>query len=251
GDLFVANGTGDSVTEFRAAGHKHLRTVHSTAGDLADPIALATTAGDLYVLDAGGSVTELSTATGAVLGTASGATYGFDHPTGLTAGGGDVFVANSAANTVTVVDAQTMAFVSTLSGSPYDFDTPTGVAFDGTNVWVTNQSDQSVTEFSGSTLAEENVISSNWLPTVGPITAGDGWVFTVSPPGDSPMVSQIDPWSNQVDWMMCNTNGPYLFNNPQALTVTGSNLWVVNQGGNSLTEMDADSGNLIRTVGNP
>jgi hypothetical protein len=49
---------------------------------------------------------------------------------------------------------------------------------------------------------------------------------------------------------MCNTNGPYLFNNPQSLVVAGTNLWVVNEGGNSLTEMDTASGNLIKTFAN-
>jgi len=55
-------------------------------------------------------------------------------------------------------------------------------------------------------------------------------------------------------WMMCNTNGPYEFSNPQALAVAGSTLWVVNEGGlnapygPSLTEMNASSGALIRTI---
>jgi hypothetical protein len=73
-------------------------------------------------------------------------------------------------------------------------------------------------------------------------------VFTLSPPGGSPMVTQITPSPATVEWMMCNTNGPYLFNNPQAAVVDGTNLWVVNEGGNSLTEMDTDTGALIRTV---
>ena len=47
---------------------------------------------------------------------------------------------------------------------------------------------------------------------------------------------------------MCNFNGPYLFNNPQAAVVYGSNLWVVSRGSSSLTEMDTDSGALIRTI---
>jgi hypothetical protein len=65
------------------------------------------------------------------------------------------------------------------------------------------------------------------------------------------MVSQISTTPAVVNWMMCNTNGPYLFNNPEAVVVVGSNLWVVNEGGNSLTEMDTVTGNLIRTVANP
>lgn len=249
-DLFVANSAGDSVTEFGASSHKHIRTISGLSDGLSDPIALATSAGDLFVLNGTGSVTEI-TAAGTVLGTASGPAFGFDQPTGLAVGDGDLFVANSAADTVTVVSTATMDFVTSLSGPTFAFSTPTGVAFDGTNVWVTNQSDESVTEISATTLEEENVLVSGNLPMVGPILYGDGYVFAVSPPGSSPMVSQIIPSPAAVNWMMCNTNGPYLFNDPQALVVSGTDLWVVNEGGNSLTEMDADSGDLIRTIANP
>ena len=61
------------------------------------------------------------------------------------------------------------------------------------------------------------------------------------------MVSQITP-GGDVTWMMCNSNGPYLFSNPQAVVVADSNLWVVSKGSSSLTEMDPDSGALIRTI---
>ena len=91
------------------------------------------------------------------------------------------------------------------------------------------------------------MVSSDYLPTPAPITSGDGYVFTASPPGASPMVTQITASTGSVNWMMCNTNAAYLFNNPQALVVAGSDLWVVNEGGNSLTEMDADSGALLGT----
>jgi len=48
--------------------------------------------------------------------------------------------------------------------------------------------------------------------------------------------------------MMCNYNGPYLFNDPQAAVVSGDNLWVVNQASSSLTALNTDSGALIRTI---
>jgi hypothetical protein len=250
-DLFVANSADNSVTEFRAAGHKHIRTLGAASYGFADTIALASSGQDLFVLNGAGSITEVATRTGVLIGTASGSVFGFDEPTGLTVADGDVFVTNSAADTVTVLSAENRSFVASLSGSTFDFSTPTGVAFDGTNVWVTNHGDSSVTEFSPTTLDELNVLVSGNLPMVGPITYGDGYVFAVSPWGSSPMVSQITASPATVNWMMCNTNGPYLFNNPQALVVAGANLWVVNQGGNSLTEMDTVTGDLIRTIFNP
>ncbi len=249
--LFVANSAGNSVTELKIAGHRHVRTIKGARYGFADPIALASSGQDLFVLNGAGSITEVAIRNGALIGMASGLVFGFDEPTGLAVADGYVFVANSAADTVTVLNAGTRAFVASLSGAPFDFSTPTGVAFDGTNMWVTNQGDESVTEFSPTTLDELNVLFSGNLPMVGPITYGNGYVFAVSPPGSSPMVSQITPSPASANWMMCNTNGPYLFNNPEALVVAGSDLWVVNEGGNSLTEMDTVTGNLIRTIFNP
>ena len=70
------------------------------------------------------------------------------------------------------------------------------------------------------------------------------------------MVTQFDVVGTTIEspWMMCNTNGPYDFSNPQALAIYGHDLWVVNEGGsgdppgNSLTEMNTSSGSLIRTI---
>jgi len=247
-DIFVSNGRGNSVTEFKVLGNKKVRSIHRAKYRFADPIALASSAGDLFILNAAGTVTEIAIQSGRLVGIVAGSKYGFDDPTGLAIADGLVFVANSAANSVTVFSATSRALIAVLTDPSFGFNTPTGVAFDGSDVWVTDQGDESVTELSPSTLHRLNVLVSGNLPMVGPITYGDGYVFAVSPPGSSPMVSQIVPSPASVTWMMCNTNGPYMFNDPQSLVVAGSNLWVANEGGNSLTEMDADTGALIRTV---
>ena len=70
------------------------------------------------------------------------------------------------------------------------------------------------------------------------------------------MITQIAPNGiyKKLIWMMCNTNGPYTFSNPQAMALYGPYLWVVNAGGaggpvgNSVTEMNAYTGALIRVV---
>jgi hypothetical protein len=70
------------------------------------------------------------------------------------------------------------------------------------------------------------------------------------------MVSQIVRKTSTATWMMCNTNADYYFNDPQSLTVVGTSLWVVNEGGvsgvngnvASLTEMNINTGALIQVV---
>ncbi len=247
-DLFVANGAGDSVTEIDAATRQPVRTMSGGAGGFADPVALAASDGELYVLGAGGRVTAVDVATGQVTGTTSGTADGFDDPTSVATDGTHLFVTNRAGNSVTELDAHTLDLVSVLGGRAFHFDEPTGAAVAGSDLWVTNNGTDTATEVLLVTAKPVRVVKNTNLATPGPIAVGDGYVFTVSPPGDSPMVSQIVPSSGSVPWMMCNTNGPYLFSNPQAAVVAGSDLWVVSEGSDSLTEMDADSGALIRTI---
>ena len=135
-----------------------------------------------------------------------------------------------------------------LSSSRYGFKHPSGVTSHRTTVWVANESGGSVTVLSATTGAAIRVIRNSNLAMPGPITYGAGYVFTASPPGSSPMVSQVVAATSTVTWMMCNTNGPYRFDDPQAVVVAGSRLWVLNTGGNSLTLMSTTTGALISTI---
>ncbi len=203
----------------------------------------------LYVVNSSGSVAKVSMESGNQVGLASGPQFGFDVPSAITSSGRDLFVTNSAANSVTEIDAKTMTALTTLQGPRFKFARPMGVVADRGHLWVTNQTGDSVTEIAADTGRVVRVVVDHTnLPTPGPVTVGAGYVFTLSPPGDSPMVSQITPDDGTVTWMMCNANGPYLFSDPQAVVVAGSNLWVVNKASSSLTEMDSDSGALIRTI---
>jgi YVTN family beta-propeller protein len=261
-DLFVANG-GDSVTEIDADSRSLVRVVSGSPYRFSDPIAITSATGggsaagdppgatppEVFVLSSDGSVTAISAVTGALVDTVPGSALGITSPGGLAVGGGRVFVTDRDRNSVTVLDEHTLAPVTVLDDPRYKFRTPTGIVVHGGTVWVANAGGDSVTEFSLATNQVVRVVVDHTnLPTPGPVTAGDGYVFTLSPPGDSPMVSQIEPSTGKVAWMMCNTNGPYLLSNPQALVAAGSDLWVVNKDGNSLTQMDSDSGALIRTI---
>jgi hypothetical protein len=62
------------------------------------------------------------------------------------------------------------------------------------------------------------------------------------------MVTAYSAVSTAYQWMMCNSNAPYNFNNPQAMLVVGTELWVANTSGNSLTEMNAITGDYLQRV---
>ena len=82
-------------------------------------------------------------------------------------------------------------------------------------------------------------------PTV--VVASGGYVYVVSPPGASPMVTQITASTGEGNWYECNTNSPDPnFNNPTGLVVYGGYVWVVSPGDNTLTQLSlALSGNRV------
>jgi hypothetical protein len=261
-DLFVANGPGHSVTELNAKTGAVVRVMAATNYGFNDPVAMASQGSRyLFVLGAEGSVSKIAVATGQYLGDATGARLGFDNPTSLVDVANHIFVANSGSNSVTELNARDMSLAQIFSGpggtAKDPFHTPIAMVAQGGHIWVTNQDGLSVTEISAATGQVVQVVPNveDYLPSPGAITYGDGYFFVTSPPGSSPMVTQIIP-SNpaKLPWMMCNTNGPYTFSNPQALVVYGPDLWVVNEGGaggppgDSLTEMNVWSGALIQVV---
>jgi hypothetical protein len=261
-ELFVASGPGGSVTELNAKTGAVTRVMAGTHYGFISPVAMASQGSRyLFVLGAQGSVAKVGIAAGQYLGEATGAKFGFDNPTSLVVVGNHIFVANSGSNSVTELNARDMSVVKIFSGpggaSNDPFHNPTGMVAEGGNVWVTNQGGLSVTEISAATGRVAQVVPNieDYLPSPGAITYGDGYFFVASPPGSSPMVTQIVPTNPaKLPWMMCNTNGPYTFSNPQALVVYGPDLWVVNEGGaggppgNSLTEMNVWSGALVQVV---
>lgn len=255
GHLFIADRRANAVTELALPSRKVVRVVTG----LAAPVALATDCEkSLFVLSSSGVVSRVALATGRRTGRVSGPALRSDHPTAMAYASGHLFVTNAGSSSVTEIAASTMKPVRVLS-SGYGFDHPVGLAVLSGKVWVTNQSGQSLDELSGATGALLQAVPDidGYLPSPGPIATGDGDVYVASPPGGSPMITRVIPTKPaQAPWMMCNTNGPYTFSNPAALVVDGAHLWVANQGstapgvpaGNSVTEMDAVSGALVRVL---
>lgn len=259
-DIFVVNQANNSVTEFSAATHAPVRVMSGPRYGFARPVALAAAGDRLYVLGSAGSVTEVSVASGQPVARAAGAAYGFAGASSIAVAQGHVFVTNKASGSVSELDAVTLHpwhVVSKGANGAPAFAAPTAMAVLGSSVWVTNQAGKSLTELSAATGKVQRVVPqvSNFLPSPQAITQGGGMLFVASPPGASPMITQVllSP-KLAMPWMMCNNNGPYTFSNPAALLVNGPVLWVVNEGGaggpagNSVTEMYAWSGSLIRVL---
>jgi len=133
----------------------------------------------------------------------------FDVPSGLAFGGGHLWVSNQAGNSLTEVDPSTGAWMGTFRAGSYHFNHPTAIASDGPDLFVANGSG-SLSEVRASNGAAIRTIS-----------------------------------------------GPQFgFVHPIALAASGDTVLVLNAGqssakpavAGSVTEIDARTGQLLRTV---
>jgi hypothetical protein len=85
-------------------------------------------------------------------------------------------------------------------------------------------------------------------PTAIVATGSD--VYVDSPPGSSPMITEVNASNSEGDWYECNTNSPDPdFDNPTGLVVSGSDAWVVSPADNTLTELNlSESGQAIAWI---
>lgn len=250
-DLFVAS-RGGRVTAFAAGTGRITKPLWAVYGPpymLMTPSAIVADGPDVFVVDAGGMLTEISTAKGTLVKVISGKVCGFDDPTAAVLAGGDLWVTNEKGNSVTAVQVNVPSpvCVVNLGGPTYGLSAPAGIAFDKAHVWLADSGSNSVTEIMVSThkVVQQLTSSQYGLTSPAPILFGGKYVYVASPPGGSPMVTAILPSGGVFEWMMCNTNYHFQFDNPQALIVVGPNIWVANEGGNSLTELNALSGILV------
>jgi hypothetical protein len=261
---FVA-GTGGAVAEltFTAVG----TTVYVERLRVLRPLGCAPTAKALLALDARGHVIEACTngvvvewqpATGAILRTSTPATTHLTNVTGLAVLGATAYLTNAASTggapdgvtALSLVTGARLRQVTNATSAAYAFSAPAGIASDGSNLWETNATSNTVDELAGGSLAFLGTTSTN-LYDPGAVVADRSfvWVSSQSWLGSSSMVTQFNVVGHAVQspWMMCNSNGPYQFDNPSGFAVHGGMLWVANASNNLIDQMDATTGALVGT----
>ena len=262
-DVFVVNGAG-SVTELDAANGQLVQILQGSNYDFDGPSALLLNGTDGWVVNsAGDSVTEIDLSTGSmvqVLSNQSDSSYGFDDPVAIGAVGSNIWIINKTgasttdtlSGSATVINGATGAFVQLVEGPTYGLDNPAGIAYSGGDVWITDSADYQITEFTTSgSLVQVITNSSNDAnygfdhPTA--IVTSGSYVYVDSPPGSSPMITEVNASNSEGDWYECNTNSPDPdFDNPTGLVVTGSDAWVVSPADNTLTELNlSESGQAV------
>ncbi len=254
-DLFVVNHAG-SVTEIDQSDGRLVRVVKGALYKFGGPNALVVDGGDVWVVDGSSDrITEFKESTGSMVRVVSDTTnarYGFAGPDAVAAVGADLWVTNAtggsksdpAAGSVTVLRASTGAFVRRVDASADGLIGPAGVAFDGTHVWVTDSGSYQVTELTDAGKLVQVVTNSSNDADYGfdhptAVVVHAGFVYVDSPPGTSPMVTEVTATTAEGNWYECDTNVPDpKFDDPTGIAAEGTHLWVVSPGDNMLTELD-------------
>lgn len=251
-DVWVANCTGNSVTELSAATGALVQVLQGTAYGFDRPCKVSSDGTDVWVANQGsGTVTELSAATGAPVQVISGAEYSFGTPVAIDSDGTHVWVADEQGplgGSVTELSAATGALVQVISGSSFDFNSPDAISSDRTSVWVTNQTGNSVTELSAATGALTQVLSAACYDFANPDSVSsdgnDVWVANGSLGGDT--VSEVSAATGQLIQVI----GPKGFSSPTglyAIDSDGDNVWV-SSGYSDVSELSASTGVLQQTL---
>jgi hypothetical protein len=187
-----------------------------------------------------GTVVQVQASTGKVLGTWTGAT----NDRGVLVAAGKVFVdGDTQPGSLFVIDPTQPPGAATLAASNLG-NNPAAIAFDGTNLWTANTG-------GGSTPGSVSIITpqaSTPYP-VTTVTTGFGapagllydgahiWV-TDQPAGT---LLKLDPAGAVLQTV---TVG----NTPQLIVFDGANIWVPNAGDNSISVVQASTGNVVATI---
>lgn len=260
--VFVA-GLGGNVAELALAASgatvatQRLRVLHpSGCARRATAVLALAASGAVVEACSTGVVTEWHASMGTVARSIPATTTRLTEATGLAILGSTAYVTNTAKGSapdgvasLSLSTGHRVRTVTNATSSTYAFSGPDGIASDGSDLWEINAAGNTVDEL---TPALGFVASSSTnLSDPGAVLATKGmvWVSSWSWPGQSSMVTQFTVVNHALSspWMMCNSNGPYKFSNPAGFTISGSSLWVANEGDNLVDQMNASSGALVAT----
>jgi hypothetical protein len=172
----------------------------------------------------------------------------FDQPSAIAVDQGHVWVANRGGNSVTEVSANG-TWMRTVAASRDRFGAPDAIVADGPDLFVVNATG-SLTEITEKSGAFVRSISGKAFslknPNAAVLDGADLWVTD----GASNAVTEIRASDGSLVRVVKNSvKAPHGFDDPDAITVAGLDLWVANmKGGGSVTEINASTGSVVRTV---
>jgi len=260
--VWVANTTGDSVTEMNSANGAFIRKVFG-GKYFVTPTALAVVGSHLWIVNNGTphgsqnfSITELNTSNGSRVRTITNAncpSCDLFSPYAMTSDGSNLWVTNEG-NSITELNASNGSWVRTITNKSCvqcGIGVPVGIAFAHSQIWITNwpfSGPYSVIVLNASTGGWVKTLSGGSYGFVAPGSmAYDGthlWVTNDASSG----VTEVN--TSDGSWVRTISGGSYGFNvnSPCCIAFDGHHLWVANSYGNSTTELNASDGSLVKTL---
>jgi hypothetical protein len=177
----------------------------------------------------------------------------FDAPSGLAVGGGHLWVTNQAGNSLTEINPSGGEWLGTFHAKNYGLKQPTAITSFGPNLFITNAAG-SVSEVRASNGALVRVITGRKFGFVDPIaitTVGSRiLVLNAGRPSASPSVlGSITEINGRTGSFLRTVSGASLMlDNPMAFTVNGADVYVADEGNNSVTEANIATGALVTVI---
>jgi hypothetical protein len=196
------------------------------------PVYCAADGQDIWT-STGGSVVQVQASTGKVLGTWTGAILS----AGVVAAGGRIYVSGpTSPGNLYVLDPTQAPGAVTVASSKLGI-TPFGIAFDGTNIWTANRS------------GSVSIVTPQSPYTVSTVTTGFTTPYGILYDGANIWVT--DNGAGKL--FKLTAAGAILQtvivgSSPTNPVFDGANIWVPNYASNSITVVQASSGNVVATI---
>jgi hypothetical protein len=244
GHLWVTNQAGDSVTEINPTSDAWIGSFTRSKGySFNQPVAITQAGADLFVANAGNSVTEMSSSNGKLVRTLKGASFHFAKPEAITSAGNTILVLNSGAGkagSITEFNARTGSFLRTISGSSFKFDDPAAFTVSGSDVFVADEDNNSVTEVNVANGKLVRVVSGEGLDAPDGIAVQDGDIWVAD--NASSAATEINEATGAA--VSTYSNSAYGFWHPTAVIGAQGNVYVMTPLGTSpmVTKVQGNNG---------
>lgn len=239
--IWIANVSGNSITEIKASNGSFVREVTSSSDRLNSPDAMAMSGSDLWVANLSGeSATDLNSSNGALIHVIDSQTDELGKSLSIAVGDGHVWITNLRDNSVTELNLDG-SLVRVLTNG---LDGPAGIAVSGNHVWVTNDTNDTVAVFDAPSGALHTVINLKTPVPFGPnvlaISGDRAWI------GCFNSVIELSTRTDRVVYRIhARLND---FNAIEAISVGDGRVWIANFTGNTVTELNGSSGAVVRVI---
>ena len=181
----------------------------------------------------------------------------FSGPTGVAACGAHVWVTNVTGDSVTELNASDGTVAQVIGSGRGHFAEPMGVAANGADLWVANLSGNTVSELNCSHGSLVQTFTSGQLNSPVAVAVGHARVWVASQAHQSYGAGAVIPDSSSVNEYSIgkspltqsiagsSANG---LNGSSGVAISRGKAWVTNANGNSVTELNAATGHLVRTI---